>query len=428
MFYEEEKIVQIGSCSRCLEILDEPRILPCGETVCSRCLSFIYVNNNKFECIMCNKKHTLPEEGLPLNKTVMSLLSMQPSEVYRSHSVEELKQTLDSMRKKIASLYYGLNHGADKIREQCIEMKKDVQLAAEEAVQQIFSFSDAMIKEIDRFEKNTLKSYREREKNEQLKQMVNEITKKLDDFQAECTEYLSQAKIRDEEISTANDHAITLNEKAEQSQFILNSFLFDGCSPRFNANPNKLDMSIIGTLELEAIKSSILSPEQMLQLMILCEFPLNLKWKLLYRASEHGFGVDEFHSKCDGNVNSLVIIKSTNNNVFGGFTAKDWSGNQFKADSNAFIFSFINKYNRPLMMKCQRPENSIYSSANYGPTFGMGADIYICNNSNLNNESYSNLGKSYKHPEYAFESNEAKSFLAGTCLFKTIEIEVFVKN
>jgi len=162
--------------------------------------------------------------------------------------------------------------------------------------------------------------------------------------------------------------------------------------------------------------------------MILCEFPLIQKWKLLYRASEDGFGVDQFHMKCDAKSNTLVIIKSVNNNVFGGFTEKDWSGNGFKTDLNAFIFSFINKSNKQLKMKCQRPDQAIYSNVNYGPTFGMGADIYICNNSNLSNESYSNLGKTYKHPDYAFESREAKAFLAEACLFRTSEIEVYAKE
>ena len=427
MFYEQEKINQIGNCSRCLETLDEPRILPCGETVCSRCLSFIYVENKKFNCIMCSKQHTMPDEGLPLNKTVLNLLSIQPSQVYRSHSVEELKQTLDIMLKKITQMHYSLDHGVDKIKEQCIELKKDVQLATEEAIQQLIICSDEMLKEIDQFEADTRKAYTQTENTNHLKEMVDEISKKLKSFHSECTEYLKQAQINDQEILNAKKHAAILNEKAELGEFYLNNFIFNGCTPRFTFNRNKLERNLLGSLDLEGIKSNILSPQLMMQLIRLCEFPLEKKWKLLYRASEHSFGVGQFHARCDRKPNTLVIIKSTNGNVFGGYTEQDWSGNSYKNDLNAFIFSFANKENRPLVMKCEWPENAIFASVNYGPTFGLGADIYICSNSNVNNGSYSNLGKSYKHPDYAFESNEAKGFLAETCQFRTIEIEVYTK-
>ena len=45
--------------------------------------------------------------------------------------------------------------------------------------------------------------------------------------------------------------------------------------------------------------------------------------------------------------------------------------------------------------------------------------------SNITNKSYSNLGYSYIHPEYTYESNEIRSFLAGSYKFLTSEIEVF---
>ncbi len=41
---------------------------------------------------------------------------------------------------------------------------------------------------------------------------------------------------------------------------------------------------------------------------------------------------------------------------------------------------------------------------------------------------YSNLGCSYKHPQYAYETNEAKSFLAGSHKFQLDEIEVYQKE
>ena len=44
--------------------------------------------------------------------------------------------------------------------------------------------------------------------------------------------------------------------------------------------------------------------------------------------------------------------------------------------------------------------------SSYGPIFGWG-DIATFNNSNTIMDSYSNLGHIYKHPQYAYRTNEA---------------------
>ena len=104
----------------------------------------------------------------------------------------------------------------------------------------------------------------------------------------------------------------------------------------------------------QQIESTILSFEQITELLVLCGFPLNQKWELIYRASKDGFGSNHFHSKCDIKPNTLIVIKSTNGNIFGGYTEQDWAGaNRLKNDEKAFIFSLVNKDNKPLVMKRQ---------------------------------------------------------------------------
>ena len=161
--------------------------------------------------------------------------------------------------------------------------------------------------------------------------------------------------------------------------------------------------------------------------MSLCDFPIDQKWNLIYRASEDGFESLNFHSKCDDKPNTLIIIKSINGNIFGGYTEQSWCGNgSNKADPNAFIFCLINKHNRPLKMKCHNQNYAIYCSKNYGPKFGY--DFYIADKSNKNTTNYSNLGHYYTHPDYAFGSYEAESFLADSFNFQVEGIEVYTKK
>ena len=73
-------------------------------------------------------------------------------------------------------------------------------------------------------------------------------------------------------------------------------------------------------------------------------------------------------------------------------------------------------------------EYAIYCQPGFGPTFGGGHDIYVANNANATMDSISNLGRTYKHPQYEFETDEAETFLAGTEWFQLDEIEVYQKE
>ena len=197
----------------------------------------------------------------------------------------------------------------------------------------------------------------------------------------------------------------------------------------FEKNSQKIERSILGITKIHFSTDSVILAgiKQFKDLMSLCEFSIDQKWNLIYRASQDGVEASQFHSKCDNKPNTLVIIKSEHGNVFGGYTERSWSGYYYKNDENAFIFSLINRLNKPLKMKCIKPESAIYCSLNFGPNFG-GYDFEIDNNSYKSSLSKSNLGVSYKHPDYDYESNEAKSFLAGSHNFKVSEIEVYTKR
>ena len=56
------------------------------------------------------------------------------------------------------------------------------------------------------------------------------------------------------------------------------------------------------------------------------EWAGNYKWRLLYRASEHGYTAESFHDYCDNKKPTLVIIKSSGGWIFGGYTTRLWSG------------------------------------------------------------------------------------------------------
>jgi len=182
---------------------------------------------------------------------------------------------------------------------------------------------------------------------------------------------------------------------------------------------------------MNSFKSEILTDErQITELIDLCEFSPNDKWSLLYRGTWDGFESRDFHSRCDGHSNTLTIVKAKGSEfTFGGFTTATWnSSDGWISDPNAFIFSLTNKDNTPVKMNID-PNSHKYAiccHSRHGPKFGE--DITIANNANTTIESWSNLGSDYKHPQYAFETIEAQTFLAGSYEFQLDEIEVYQKE
>ncbi len=168
--------------------------------------------------------------------------------------------------------------------------------------------------------------------------------------------------------------------------------------------------------------STILEKRNCVDLLKLCGFTKQQKnWKLVYRASKDGFGSEKFHAKCDGISRTLTVIKSTNGNIFGGYTDQAWSSNDdWITDPNAFVFSLINKYKRPFKASCLNDgTKAIYCSSLYGPTFG-GQDIRVFTNSNVNEFSVTCL--SFRYGNYWPDD---MNVLSGSTHFSTVDIEVY---
>lgn len=163
----------------------------------------------------------------------------------------------------------------------------------------------------------------------------------------------------------------------------------------------------------------------------LCEFPASQTWKLEYRASRDGFKAADFHSKCDGISNTLTVVKSLSNNVFGGYAEKEWhSDGGYVSDPEAFIFSLINKEEKSFKAVCLNSgKYAIRCNSSFGPAFGGDLsnldDFHIESDSNINQSSYTDFGCSFRYPDYLRGSDEARHILAGSNYFQTVEIEVF---
>jgi hypothetical protein len=106
---------------------------------------------------------------------------------------------------------------------------------------------------------------------------------------------------------------------------------------------------------------------------------------LLYRVSRDGLNNSTYHSKCDNQGPHLVIVKSSEGYIFGGYMAVTMpiSGNgQWSTDfsSSSFLFSLKNPKGEIAKKYPIKPENNIYAfyshSTSYAFYFGFGGEMY----------------------------------------------------
>ncbi len=90
--------------------------------------------------------------------------------------------------------------------------------------------------------------------------------------------------------------------------------------------------------------------------------------KLLYSATKDGDSAEVFHSLCDNISPLLVIIKTTKNVVFGGYTEAPYTFSKKRIgnkDDNAFLFSI----DKMKIYEVEKGATATCSLKNYGPVF-----------------------------------------------------------
>jgi len=115
IFYEQAVIEAFLKCASCNQKNDEPRMLPCGRTVCSACLDTLVKltdkKGNSFKCSMCQGTHDNRE--FPVNESLKDLLKASSAEVFRCDLVENFKANMSEIESKKVRLERILLNGSD---------------------------------------------------------------------------------------------------------------------------------------------------------------------------------------------------------------------------------------------------------------------------------------------------------------------------
>ena len=138
-----------------------------------------------------------------------------------------------------------------------------------------------------------------------------------------------------------------------------------------------------------------------------------VKFNLVYKAFDLDDEASTFHEKCDNLEMSLVLVETSKNIRFGGFTTKSWKGNCIKKiDNKSFVFSL--ESNKIFDVIYDEPAVGCYPK--FGPVF-FGCQIRIYDKFFKNGGTTCHKGLNFKTDiDYELNNGEQKY------LIKDIEV------
>ena len=145
--------------------------------------------------------------------------------------------------------------------------------------------------------------------------------------------------------------------------------------------------------------------------------------KKLYQASVDGDGPINFHTKCDGIPNTLILIKSAGNRRFGGFASQTWESSPSeynKDDINSFLFSL----DKQKIYSYKKDGKALRCHKDNGPCFGLGYTICVGANCIQEKKLYT-LESETKNSYNFYGDKNALSESGNSTYIYALEIEVF---
>ena len=238
-----------------------------------------------------------------------------------------------------------------------------------------------------------------REKIEQMNNKINEFSSKNQYYYSSNNNILSNMSQNIENLKAINEKLIYENNlfKKQINQINNEKIIYD------DSNVGHVEGTILkNNEEIEFLSKKI------------GENSDKVIFNLIYKATENSDKAQVFHERCDQAKNNLVLIETSENRRFGGFTTCDWSGNQIeKNDENAFVFSL----DKMKIYDIVPGQPAIACYPNYGPIF-LNCQIKINDDAFTNGGSTFCKGQNYQTEE-DFELN------GGNQDFQIKEIEVY---
>ena len=164
----------------------------------------------------------------------------------------------------------------------------------------------------------------------------------------------------------------------------------------------------------------------------------NIILELIFKMTENGFTAKDFHHYCDNKGPTLILIKTSNDEIIGGFTPLNWettTEREKKYDELGLTFLFSLTLNKKFDMIKRYTYPAIQNVANLGPEFGVD-DLFLDTNLREGiSYAYSDCNFFHEGKMELVEEKGETLYVGGDkwgdgiiALFKVSEFEVYKVN
>lgn len=153
-----------------------------------------------------------------------------------------------------------------------------------------------------------------------------------------------------------------------------------------------------------------------------------LRYRLIFRASEHGFSADQFHKYCDKKGPNMVIIRNDHDHVYGGYSFASWNKKlQTVTDPKTFVWCVRPRVEAFGFRESENDgEQAMWNYPGYGPLYGRGNDVWVTDKCDDDGkQSGYGSGQSFACKGKAFGATDRMLNGYEQCYCNVVEYEVF---
>ncbi len=100
-----EEFHELFNCSLCKKLLENPIILPCGESLCKKDLNeLLKPGDDKLKCPFCQKEHMQPYEGFPNDKRMQKMIDLKVNQLDFGPIYNNCKKALKGLTEQFNEL------------------------------------------------------------------------------------------------------------------------------------------------------------------------------------------------------------------------------------------------------------------------------------------------------------------------------------
>ena len=308
-----------------------------NQLCCAVCLCKIKKNDigKHKDCDVCNIEDIKNEKKKKLKENIKFL--------------EEISNTIEDSINKLKNIYGKINGNKEQLKLKIqkiftkirngINNREDALLLEVDKKFENLYIKEDIIKDIEKLpnkikislEKGKLIDKEDNKKDNNLSLLINNCII--------LENNIKEFNLINENIKKCNN-SINLEIEFNQEEKEVNEFLekikiFGKLNSSIKSQNESFNLSSI-------IKDDINKQKSIINWIIEKTNKNNIKFELIFKMTEDGYKCIDFYNKCENKGPTLILIKTTKNKIFGGFTPLNWKkggGEIYDRSNQTFIFS-----------------------------------------------------------------------------------------